>query len=158
MGVGPAGFHLRVENFQSGSARNDRYTPIGEYNEPAFYADRAAGWGMKAVGALKRGVSLQVARQDMDRVSHALPVEESGIRDRSIFKIGKFLLQDDNAFRIRVRQGIDQNAIHNREDGAVRANSQSDCKDRDKRKGGRFHKLAKCILKVVQHMRFTLSM
>jgi predicted permease len=72
IGVVPANFRLRVENFQDAGAPNDIYTPIGEYNDPAFYADRAAGWGMKAIGYLKPGVTFAVASQDMDRVSREL--------------------------------------------------------------------------------------
>ncbi len=72
VGVAPSSFRLRIENFQSGPALNDVYTPIGEFNDPGFYADRAAGWGMKAIGLLKRGMTLDVARQDMGRVSREL--------------------------------------------------------------------------------------
>ncbi|HWF46327.1 MAG TPA: ABC transporter permease [Bryobacteraceae bacterium] len=72
VGVVPSNFRLRVENFQDGPALNDIYTPIGEYNDPGFYADRAAGWGMKAIGRLKPGVTFTVAREDMDRVSREL--------------------------------------------------------------------------------------
>ncbi len=68
----PSNFRLRIENFQDGISLNDIYTPIGEYNEPQFYADRGAGWGMKAIGRLKPGVTLEQARQDMDRVSRQL--------------------------------------------------------------------------------------
>ncbi len=71
VGVVPASFHLRLENFQDGLP-NDVYTPVGEYNDPGFYADRAAGWGLKAIGRLKRGVAFEVARQDMDRISREL--------------------------------------------------------------------------------------
>ena len=45
VGVVPSTFRLRVENFQDGSTVNDIYTPVGEYDEKRFYADRAAGWG-----------------------------------------------------------------------------------------------------------------
>jgi predicted permease len=72
IGVVPASFHLRLENFQDGPAPNDIYTAIGEYNEPAFYGDRGAGWGMKAIGHLKPEVTFAVASQDMDRVSREL--------------------------------------------------------------------------------------
>ncbi|HEY1946795.1 MAG TPA: ABC transporter permease [Bryobacteraceae bacterium] len=72
IGVVPASFHLRLENFQDGHVPNDIYTAIGEYNDPGFYADRAAGWGMKAIGHLKPGVTFAVASQDMDRVSREL--------------------------------------------------------------------------------------
>ncbi len=72
VGVVPSTFRLRVENFQDGPALNDIYTPIGEYNDAGFYADRSAGWGMKAIGRLKPGVTFEVARQDMARVSRQL--------------------------------------------------------------------------------------
>ena len=72
IGVVPSSFRLRIQNFQRGSSLNDIYTPIGEYNEPQFYADRGAGWGMDAIGRLKPGISLELARQDMDRVSREL--------------------------------------------------------------------------------------
>ena len=72
VGVVPSSFKLRLENFQSGPTLNDIYTPIGEYNNPGFYADRGAGWGMKAIGLLKPGATFEIARQDMDRVSREL--------------------------------------------------------------------------------------
>jgi predicted permease len=72
IGITPAGFRLRIQNFQRGTSLNEIYTPIGEYNEPQFYGDRGAGWGMDAIGRLKSGVTLEMARQDMDRVSKEL--------------------------------------------------------------------------------------
>ena len=73
VGVVPAHFHLRIENFQEGPGVKDIYTPIGEYSDPGFYADRGAGWGMKALGRLRNRESpWEVARQDMERVSREL--------------------------------------------------------------------------------------
>lgn len=72
IGIVPGRFHLQLENFQQGRLRNDIYTPIGAFNEPKFYADRSAGWGMKAAGLLKPGMTFEVARQDMSRVSREL--------------------------------------------------------------------------------------
>ena len=72
IGVVPSSFRLRIQNFQKGTPLNDIYTPIGEYNEPQFYADRSAGWGMDAIGRLKPGVTLEQARGDMERVSRRL--------------------------------------------------------------------------------------
>lgn len=72
IGVVPSNFHLRIQNFQRGTPLNDIYTPVGEYNEPRFYRDRGAGWGMDAIGRLKPGVTLDQARADMDRVSRQL--------------------------------------------------------------------------------------
>jgi predicted permease len=72
VGVVPSNFRLRIQNFQRGTSLNDIYTPIGEYNEPRFYRDRGAGWGMDAIGLLKPGVTLEQARGNMDRVSRQL--------------------------------------------------------------------------------------
>jgi predicted permease len=72
IGVVPSSFHLRIQNFQRGGPMNEVYLPVGEYNEPKFYAERGAGWGMDAIGRLKPGVSLEQARKDMDRVSRDL--------------------------------------------------------------------------------------
>ena len=72
IGVVPSNFHLRIQNFQRGDGLNDVYVPVGEYNEPKFYAERGAGWGLDAIGRLKPGVTLDQAREDMDRVSRDL--------------------------------------------------------------------------------------
>jgi predicted permease len=72
VGVIPSSFHLRIQNFQRGGPLNDVYIPVGEYNEPKFYSDRAAGWGLDAIGRLKPGVTLQQAREDMEQVSRDL--------------------------------------------------------------------------------------
>ena len=72
IGVIPSSFHLRIQNFQRGELPIDVYTPVGEYNEPQFYNQRGAGWGLDAIGRLKPGVTLEQAREDMDRVSREL--------------------------------------------------------------------------------------
>src|SRR5581483_694749 len=72
IGVVPSSFRLRIQNFQRERLLNEIYTPIGEYNEPHFYSDRGAGWGMDAIGLLNPGVTLEQARSDMDRVSRQL--------------------------------------------------------------------------------------
>lgn len=72
IGVVPSSFHLRIQNFQRGGPLNEVYVPVGEYNEPKFYGERGAGWGLDAIGRLKPGVTLQQAREDMDRVSRDL--------------------------------------------------------------------------------------
>ena len=64
VGVVPAGFH-----FPEASSKTDIYTPMGNLNEPQFYANRGAGSVWMAVGRLKPGVSLESARADMQRVS-----------------------------------------------------------------------------------------
>ena len=72
IGVVPSSFHLRIQNFQRGGPLNEVYVPVGEYNEPKFYGERGAGWGLDAIGRLKPGVTLEQAREDMDRVSRSL--------------------------------------------------------------------------------------
>jgi predicted permease len=72
IGVVPSSFHLRIQNFQRGESLIDVYTPVGEYNEPHFYNARGSGWGLDAIGRVKPGVTLEQARQDMDRVSREL--------------------------------------------------------------------------------------
>ncbi len=72
IGVVPSSFRLRIQNFQRGGPMNEVYVPVGEYNEPKFYAERGAGWGLDAIGRLKPSVPLQQAREDMDRVSRDL--------------------------------------------------------------------------------------
>jgi len=72
IGVVPSSFHLHIQNFQRGTPPIEIYTPVGEYNEPHFYNARGSGWGMDAIGRLNPGVTLEQAREDMDRVSRAL--------------------------------------------------------------------------------------
>ncbi|MFL6310799.1 MAG: ABC transporter permease [Terriglobales bacterium] len=72
VGVIPSSFHLRIQNFQRGESMNEVYVPVGEFNEPKFYGERGAGWGLDAIGRLKPGVTLQQAREDMSRVSRDL--------------------------------------------------------------------------------------
>jgi predicted permease len=72
VGVAPSSFHLHIQNFQSSGLANEVYLPVGEWNEPAFHDNRAAGWGLDAIGRMKPGVTLAQAREDMDRVSRQL--------------------------------------------------------------------------------------
>ncbi|HEY2236268.1 MAG TPA: ABC transporter permease, partial [Candidatus Angelobacter sp.] len=72
VGVIPSSFHLRIQNFQRGESMNEVYVPVGEFNEPKFYGERGAAWGLDAIGRLKPGVTLQQAREDMSRVSRDL--------------------------------------------------------------------------------------
>src|SRR5581483_9276043 len=72
IGVVPSSFHLSIQNFQRGESMNEVYVPVGEYYEPKFYNARGAGWGLDGIGRLKPGVTLQQAREDMDRVSREL--------------------------------------------------------------------------------------
>jgi predicted permease len=86
IGVLPADFHLRLQNF---AENNDVYIPIGQWRDVVFH-DRSAGLGMKAIGRLKPGVTLEQARADMDaianRLADAYPVadKDSGITVMSL--------------------------------------------------------------------------
>jgi predicted permease len=103
VGVVPSSFHLCIQNFQRGGPLNDVYVPVGEYNEPKFYGERGAGWGLDAIGRLKPGVTLEQAREDMYRVSRdltaAYPDVNSGkranllsLKDEMIGDMGPVLL------------------------------------------------------------------
>jgi len=72
IGVVPASFHLHIQNFQRGGPANDVYVPVGEFNEPRFHNNRAAAWGLDALGRLKPGVTFEQAKADMERVSRDL--------------------------------------------------------------------------------------
>ncbi len=74
VGVVPSSFHLNIQNFQRGESNIEVYVPVGEYNEPKFYNGRDSGWGLDGIGRLKPGVTLQQAREDMERVSRELAV------------------------------------------------------------------------------------
>ena len=74
IGVVPSSFHLNIQNFQRGESNIEVYLPVGEYNEPKFYNARGSGWGLDGIGRIKPGVTLQQAREDMDRVSHELAI------------------------------------------------------------------------------------
>ena len=80
IGVLPANFHLRLQNF---SENNDVYVPIGQWTDVVFH-DRSAGLGMKAIGRLKPGVTLAQAHADMDaianRLAEAYPVADKHSR------------------------------------------------------------------------------
>jgi predicted permease len=65
VGVIPAKFRL-----YSGDI-TQVYVPIGQWNDPAF-RNRRIGMGMRVIGRLKPGVTLEQARADMDRVSRDL--------------------------------------------------------------------------------------
>src|SRR5437588_10982222 len=75
IGIVPSGFHLHIQNFQRSGPLNDVYVPVGEWNEPQFHNNRAAGWGLDAIGRLKPGITFEQARADMDRVSRDLAAE-----------------------------------------------------------------------------------
>jgi predicted permease len=67
IGVISSTFH-----FPLATTVTDIYEPMENWNEPRFYADRAAGSVWFAVGRLKPGVTLEAARADMQRVSYQL--------------------------------------------------------------------------------------
>jgi predicted permease len=69
IGVIPASFQLAVWSLRSG----DVYVPIGQWRNPALN-ERAAGLGIRAIGRLKSGVSLEQANADMGQVSRNLAI------------------------------------------------------------------------------------
>ena len=99
IGVLPATFQLQLQNL---SENNDVYVPVGQWTDPVFH-DRSAGLGMKAIGRLKPGVTIEQARADMDSIANQLaeayPKEDkdSGItvmslKESMIGEIKPFLL------------------------------------------------------------------
>jgi putative ABC transport system permease protein len=99
IGVIPAGFHLRMQNFPDNI---DAYTPLGQYADPTF-RDRSSGLSTKGIGRLKPGVTLEQARADMNSVATHLaelyPVadKDSGItvmslKESMVGEIKPFLL------------------------------------------------------------------
>ena len=82
IGVVPAGFHLHIQNFEENQTPIDLYTPIGEFNEPAFYADRSSGWGTDGIGRLKGGMTLESARRDMARVARELAADYPAVNSK----------------------------------------------------------------------------
>jgi len=70
IGIVPASFQLRQWNFRP----SEVYTPIGEFSEPQF-RNRSSAWGTDALARLKPGVTLAMARQDMERVNRGLQAE-----------------------------------------------------------------------------------
>ena len=67
IGVIPASFHLRIQNFH----KADLYVPIGEETDPHFF-NRDSFWGTDAIALLKPGVTLEQAKEDMKRVNAGL--------------------------------------------------------------------------------------
>ena len=67
IGVIPASFRLKVQNFRTG----DLYVPIGEDHDERFFK-RDAMWGTDGIALLKPGVTLKQAREDMARVNGVL--------------------------------------------------------------------------------------
>ena len=74
IGVVPASFRLRIQNFRTA----DIYEPVGEETDPVFHK-RDSFWGMDAIGLLKPGVTLQQAREDLQRVNAGLAAAYPGI-------------------------------------------------------------------------------
>jgi putative ABC transport system permease protein len=63
VGVGPS----RI----AGYSLTDVYTPVGQWTDPTF-RDRRVSMGLNAVARLKPGVSIEQAREDMERVARNL--------------------------------------------------------------------------------------
>jgi predicted permease len=68
IGVVPASFHLRLNGFAENS---DAYIPIGQWTDVVF-PDRSAGLGMKAIGRLEPGVTVEQARAEMNSIANQL--------------------------------------------------------------------------------------
>ena len=69
IGIVSSTFH-----FPLATSVTDVYKPMGNWNEPRFYANRAAGSVWLALGRLKPGVTLEAARADMQRVARRLAI------------------------------------------------------------------------------------
>jgi predicted permease len=98
-GVIPANFHLLLPNFHD---NNEVYVPAGQWSDPDF-RDRSYALGMKAIGRIKPGVTLDQARADMDAVTRnlaaAFPQTDAGegatlapLKQRMTGDIAPFLL------------------------------------------------------------------
>ena len=70
VGIVPSSFHLTLPSFSDDA---EVYLPIGQWSYPNF-RDRWRALGMKAIGRLKPGVTLDQARADMGRVTQNLAV------------------------------------------------------------------------------------
>jgi len=99
IGVIPASFHLLLPNFHD---NNEVFVPVGQWSDPDL-RDRSYALGMKAIGRLKPGVTLDQARADMDAVTRnlaaAFPQTDAGegatlapLKQRMTGDIAPFLL------------------------------------------------------------------
>jgi predicted permease len=68
IGVVPANFHLTLPNF---SDDQDIFVPIAQWTYP-YFRDRSHALGMKAIGRLRPGVTVDQARANMDAVARNL--------------------------------------------------------------------------------------
>src|SRR3984885_7799622 len=68
IGVVPASFRLRLSGFAENS---DAYVPIGQWTDVIFQ-DRSAGLGMKVIGRLKPGITVEQARGEMNSIANRL--------------------------------------------------------------------------------------
>jgi predicted permease len=67
IGVIPSSFRLNIRNFRTA----DVYEPVGQDEDEKFHR-RDSFWGMDSIGLLKPGVTLEQARDDMQRVNAGL--------------------------------------------------------------------------------------
>lgn len=78
IGVVPANFHLRIQNFED----RDVYTLLGQSTNPSLF-DRSAAMGIDGIGRLRPGVTVKQARTDlaevMGNLSRAYPEANKGI-------------------------------------------------------------------------------
>ncbi len=66
IGVMPPKFHSR--------RNNDVYVPLGQWTDPTFL-DRRVGMGLRAIGRLKPGVTIQQADADMGAIANSLTAQ-----------------------------------------------------------------------------------
>ncbi|HEX4379303.1 MAG TPA: ABC transporter permease [Candidatus Acidoferrum sp.] len=99
VGVTPASFHLRLQNFPSDV---EVYVPVAQFSDPTFW-NRASGYSTKGIGRLKPGVTIEQARADMDSIAQQLAAaypeadKDTGItvitlKDSMVAEIRPFLL------------------------------------------------------------------
>jgi len=78
VGVIPANFHLQIPGFRE----TDAYVPIGQWSNPLLL-QRGAGLGIHGIGRLKTGVTIELARADIEGVTrnlaNAFPDADKGI-------------------------------------------------------------------------------
>jgi len=67
VGVIPSSFNLGLVGFSN----IDVYAPIGQWNNPGL-RNRGAGLGLRGIGRLKPGVTMEQAQADLDRVARNL--------------------------------------------------------------------------------------
>jgi predicted permease len=102
VGIIPASFHYHNENFHEDK---DVYVPLGQWADPLF-RDRHTGMGMDAVGRLKPGFTVELARADLNAVAARLAQiypdsnKDSGV---SVIPLKENLVGDEHNFFGNIR-------------------------------------------------------